>query len=242
MKNSPLSSSEGSDGCPGGSQSSEPSGSYPQDNVLPKSSKPNIPEVSVRKATSDNTKCLSMVVPIEVKGHKTSAVVDGGAQVSIINQGLFEGLNYTGPREPVRLKGIAPNKSFEGYLVRDVLLSLGGRSYRWDLYVAPIDDPFLLGLDFMKHYHVDTLLSRNVLVVNGEYEIPITFKRGIFPAGATETYQIGRVTVGKRTVVPPNTVQYIKGKIKRIPREGRLCVFSFMCQEGSSPTLYPQTS
>ena len=57
MENSPLSSSEGPDGCAGGSQSSEPSGSCPQDNVPPKSSKPNIPEVSVRKATSDNTKC-----------------------------------------------------------------------------------------------------------------------------------------------------------------------------------------
>ena len=54
-----------------------------------------------------------MVVPIEVKGHKTSAVVDGGAQVSIINQGLFEGLNYTGPREPVRLKGIALTKALK---------------------------------------------------------------------------------------------------------------------------------
>ena len=170
-----------------------------------------------------------MVVPIEVKGHKTSAVVDGGAQVSIINQGLFEGLNYTGPREPVRLKGIAPNKSFEGYLVRDVLLSLGGRSYRWDLYVAPIDDPFLLGLDFMKHYKVDTLLSRNVLVVNGEYETPITFKRGISPAGVTETYQIGRVTVGKRTVVPPNTIQYIKGKIDKEFQGKGDCVFSPLC-------------
>ena len=138
-----------------------------------------------------------MVVPIEVKGHQTSAVVDGGAQVSIINQGLFEGLHHSGPREPVHLKGIAPNKSFERYLVSDVLLSLGGQSYHWNLYVAPIDDPFLLRLDFMKHYKVDTLLSHNVLVVNGEYEIPITFKWGISPAGATETYQIDRITVGK---------------------------------------------
>ena len=64
----------------------------------------------------------------------------------------------------------------DGYLVQDVLLSLGGQSYHWDLYVAPIDDPFLLGLDFMKHHKVDTLLSHNVLVVNREYEIPITFK------------------------------------------------------------------
>ena len=79
-----------------------------------------------------------MVVPIEVKGHKTSAVVDGGAQVSIINQGLFEGLNHVGPREPVRLKGIAPDKSFEGYLVRDVLLSLGGQSYHWISMLLPL--------------------------------------------------------------------------------------------------------
>ena len=155
-----------------------------------------------------------MVVPIEVKGHKTSAVVDGGAQVSIINQGLFEGLNHAGPREPVRLKGIAPDKSFEGYLVRDVLLSLGGRSYHWDLYVAPIDDPFLLGLDFMKHYNVDTLLSRNVLVVNGEYEIPITFKRGISPAGVTETYQIGRVTGWKENSCPSKYCPIYQGEDK----------------------------
>ena len=170
-----------------------------------------------------------MVVSIEVKGHKTSAVVDGGAQVSIINQGLFKGLNHAGPREPIRLKGIAPNKSFEGYLVRDFLLSLGGRSYHWDFYVAPIDDPFLLGSDFMKHYNVDTLLSRNVLVVNGEYEIPITFKQGISLAGAPETYQISRVTVGKRTVVPLNTVQYIKGKIDKEFQGKGDCVFSPLC-------------
>ena len=42
-----------------------------------------------------------MVVPIEVKGHNTSAVVDGGAQVTIINQGLFEGLNHPGLGKPV---------------------------------------------------------------------------------------------------------------------------------------------
>ena len=195
----------------------------------PKPSIPKVPEVLVRTASSESTKNLSMVVPIEVKGHNTSAIVDGGAQVTIVNQGLFEGLNHPGPREPVRLKGIAPNKLMDGYLVQDVLLSLGGQSYCWDLYVAPMDDPFLLGLDFMKHHKVDTLLSRNVLVVNGEYEIPITFKRGISPAGATETYEIGRVTVGKQVVVPPNTVQYIKGKVNKEFQGKGDCVFSPLC-------------
>ena len=70
--------------------------------------KPEIPEVLVRTAISENTKNLSMVVPIEVKGHNTSAVVDGGAQVTIINQGLFEGLNHPGPRETCTIKRDSP--------------------------------------------------------------------------------------------------------------------------------------
>ena len=224
--NGPSSSSEGQDSYPRGNQSSHP---LSEDIIPPEPSKPKIPEVLVRTATSENMKNLSMVVPIVVKGHNTSAIVDGGTQVIIVNQELFQGLNHTGPREPVQLKGIAPDKLMDGYLVRYVLLSLGGRSYHWDLYVAPIDDPFLLGLDFMKHHKVDTLLSRNVLVVNGEYKIPITFKQGISVAGATETYEIGRVTVGKQVVIPPNTVQYIKGKVnKEFQGEGN-CVFSPLC-------------
>ena len=67
----------------------------------PKPSIPKVPEVLVRTASSESTKNLSMVVPIEVKGHNTSAIVDGVAQVTIVNQGLFEGLNHPGPREPV---------------------------------------------------------------------------------------------------------------------------------------------
>ena len=42
-----------------------------------------------------------MVVLIEVKGHNTSTIVGGGAQVTIVNQGLFEGLNYSEPKEAV---------------------------------------------------------------------------------------------------------------------------------------------
>ena len=200
-----------------------------EDTIPSEPPEPKIPEVLVRTTTSKNTKNLSLVVPIAVKGHNTSAVVDGGAQVTIVNQGLFEGLNHTGPREPVWLKGIAPNKLMDGYLVWDVLLSLGGQSYHWDLYVAPIDDTFLLGLDFMKHHKVDTILSCNVLVVNGEYEIPITFKWGVSVAGATETYEIGRVTVGKWVVIPPNTVQYIKGRVNKEFQGKGNCVFSPLC-------------
>ena len=49
--------------------------------------------------------------------------------------------------------------------------------YQWDLYVVPIADDFLLGLDFMIAYKVDPLISRNVLMVRG-VEVPVTLKRG----------------------------------------------------------------
>ena len=128
------------------------------------------------------------------------------------------------------LKGIAPNKLMDGYLVRDVLVSLGGRFYHWNLYVAPIDDSGVgLYETSLLTARVDTLLSHNVLVVNGEYEIPITFKRGVSIAGAAETYEIGRVTVGKWVVIPPNTVQYIKGRVNKEFQGKGNCVFSPLC-------------
>ena len=49
--------------------------------------------------------------------------------------------------------------------------------YQWDLYVAPIADDFLLGLDFIIAYRVDPLISRDVLMVEG-IEVPATWNRG----------------------------------------------------------------
>ena len=90
-----------------------------------------------------------MIVPIEIRGKPASAVIDTGAQVTIVNCQFFDSLNCSLPSEPVILKGIDPEKSVEGYEVRKVPLTLGGRSYKWGLYVARIADELLLGLDFM---------------------------------------------------------------------------------------------
>ena len=66
-----------------------------------------------------------MIVPIEVKGKPASAVVDSGAQVTIINSRFFDLLSCGSPTEPVVLKGIASDKNVEGYMVRQVPLTLG---------------------------------------------------------------------------------------------------------------------
>ena len=130
----------------------------------------------VRVSNSEESKGLSMIVPIEIRGKPASAVIDTGAQVTIVNSQFFDSLNCSLPSEPVILKGIDPEKSAEGYVVRKVPLTLGGRSYKWDLYVALIEDELLLGLDFMVYHKVDPLISHNVLMIDGQHEVPAKFK------------------------------------------------------------------
>ena len=108
-----------------------------------------------------------MIVPIEIRGKPASVVIDTGAQVTIVNSQFFDSLNCSLPSEPVILKGIDQEKSVEGYVVRKVPLTLGGRAYKWDLYVALIEDELLLGLDFMVYHKVDPLISCNVLLIDG---------------------------------------------------------------------------
>ena len=84
-----------------------------------------------------------------------------------VNSQFFDSLNCSLPSEPVILKGIDQEKSVEGYVVRKVPLTLGGRSYKWDLYVVLIEDELLLGLDFTVYQKVDPLISCNVLLIDG---------------------------------------------------------------------------
>ena len=55
--------------------------------------KPAIREVNVWVSSSEEAKGLSMIVPIEIKGKLVSAVVDSGAQVTIINSSFFDSLD-----------------------------------------------------------------------------------------------------------------------------------------------------
>ena len=84
---------------------------------------------------------------MKVKGKTLDGVVDTGANGSVINSKFVDLTQFEA--EPVQLKGLEPDRLIPGYLIKDVAINLGGRMYHWDLYVAPIDDDFLLGLNFM---------------------------------------------------------------------------------------------
>ena len=198
--------------------------------VSPKPDTSSLKEISVRSSGSVDVKGLTMIVPIEVKGKLASAVIDTGAQVTIINSQFYDTLNLSFPSDPVLLKGINPEKSVEGYLVWEVPLTLGGKTYKWDLYVAPIEDQLLLGLDFMVHHKVDPLIGQNVLVVDGHDEILAIFKRNQSQGTTqTETYGVGRVKVSKRAVIHPNTIKLIGGKVDPTFSGSGECMVASLC-------------
>ena len=179
---------------------------------------PNIWEVVIRDKGGSTTG-YSLIVPLKVKGKDLDGVVDTGADGTIINSKFIDITQFEA--EPVALKGLEPNRLITGHRIKDVPINLGGRTYRWDLYVAPIADDFLLGLDFMIAYKVDPLISRNVLMVGG-IEVPATLKRG----SSGQQQGIGRVQVSKRTVVPPS--MRMECKVDR-DYEGSTCLVSPGC-------------
>ena len=96
--------------------------------------------------------------------------------------------------------------------------------------MAPIEDQLLLGLDFMVHHKVDPLISWNVLVVDGQYDIPAIYKRNQSKGTMqTETYGVGRVKVSKRVVVPPNTIKLIEGKVDSTFSGSGACMVAPLC-------------
>ena len=51
-----------------------------------------------------------MIVPLEVQGKLVSAVIDTGAQVTIINSQFYDTLNLSLPLDPVLLRGLTQKR------------------------------------------------------------------------------------------------------------------------------------
>ena len=215
----PAAPSPPQDSGPVGSQDGQTSGGQapsPHED----SSVPNIREVVIRDKGGPTTG-YSLIVPLKVKRKNLDGVVDTGADGTVINSKFIDITQFEA--QPVALKGLEPNRLISGHFIKDVPINLGGRMYRWDLYVAPIADDFLLGLDFMIAYKVDPLISRNVLMVGG-IEVPATLKRG----SSGQQQGIGRVQVSRRTIVPPNSIMRMECKVDR-DYEGNTCLVSPGC-------------
>lgn len=85
--------------------------------------------------------------------------------------------------------------------------SSGSKPFKWDFYIAPITDPILLGLDFLKATRSQIDLDKNTLTVRGEV-MPIL----IGNSKDHSTQEVCQVTLLKKVSIPPNSTSICKVK------------------------------
>ena len=98
-------------------------------------------------------RAVTIKVPLKVGNIDILAVVDTGADVTVIRDGLFRDLPCANDRENsvARCNLIVTGEShqMESKGLVNLDLSLGGHMFCWDIYLAPIADDMLLGCDII---------------------------------------------------------------------------------------------
>ena len=105
----------------------------------------------------------------------------------------------------INLEGAVPGVHTTAILFQNVNVKLGNGDFNRDIYAAPIEEDFILGLDSTKVYHncvVD--LEHCELSINEETIGANLKKQG------SDVYHVSRVKTSKRTVIPPQTSINIK--------------------------------
>ena len=93
----------------------------------------------------------SLVVPIVVNQLPLRCIVDTGAEATVMSRDTFQRLRLT--EQPstgtVVLQGAQGGTTMGPAEAHRVTIRIGNKTMDWDVYVAPITDSFLMGLDFM---------------------------------------------------------------------------------------------
>ena len=84
----------------------------------------NDPEVLEVFLRGEGEPC-SLVIWVKIMGRKCKAVVDSGAQVTVINKDCFKEYMRGKPCRPARLKGVAEDNSLMAEVVDEVEIEMG---------------------------------------------------------------------------------------------------------------------
>ena len=144
-------------------------------------------------------------VPVSLQDVKLLAVIDTAAEVTIISDSIFRELQPTPPYlKKVILNTAGRDLRMDGFVVGPVALKLGEITFPEAVYVAPIQDDMLLGLDFILRHGVDIKLNDRCLDFRGKgQKVPIEVER----MGTSKESQVKKVTLLEKTVkMPPNSV------------------------------------
>ena len=138
-----------------------------------------------------------------------TAIVDSAAEVTIISDKVYNKLK---PKPPVKKHAIlhtaGRGMSMKGFIVGPVNVQLGSLTFEEDLYVAPIQDEMLLGIDILQERKINIETSKSCLHIQGE-KIPMQRDTN------KERLRISRVYVSETVDIPPNSVNLVKCSLEK---------------------------
>jgi predicted aspartyl protease len=164
----------------------------------------------VREIVLRQCRGTSLVVSVKINGRSVPAVVDTGANVTVINEELAQSLGKLNVTEHCKLSCAAQSSSMSAKRVQGINLELGKRKFVVDVYVAPITDKVLLGLDFLNAHDCIVNLKLNQIEIDGK-SVQAYLKRNSDGA----EYQVSCIKAPKRITVPPATIVVTTFKLKQ---------------------------
>ena len=124
------------------------------------------PKINIRRSTQWGP---TLLASIEVNGQPVQATVDTGATVTILSQQLYERLGVPEGEDSfkVRLSNAEDGQDMDAIGGVMVKIRMGSCTVDWNVYVAPIRDDVLLGLDFLRAADV-TIRARGALYIGAQ--------------------------------------------------------------------------
>jgi hypothetical protein len=111
---------------------------------------PAIPQTIHSVPISQIRPTIGFMVEVEVQGVTVEAVVDTGAEVSVLSKRVYDELDPKPPiKQYVTLTQAGENAKMSGSITGPVEMRLGSTGYSGDLYVAPLQDQMLIGMEFL---------------------------------------------------------------------------------------------
>ena len=100
-----------------------------------------------------NKQNLSAIIPCSVNGYPTKALLDTGAEVSLLSFDVYGKLQEKPPlSEKYKLTGVAKNMTMNAWMLKGVNICFGSQSQKWNVLVASIKDPLIIGIDFLSFW------------------------------------------------------------------------------------------
>ncbi|XP_021347909.1 uncharacterized protein LOC110446891 [Mizuhopecten yessoensis] len=163
------------------------------------------------KITRTNRTEKSIIVPITVNGTTTEAVIDTGADATVISEKWANEINllYTKPKKDIRLMTAEDGAEMTGLGVVTATLQIGEEVRELPVVIAPIRDNILVGIDLLQSVQTIIHTGEKNLEVNGKV---IPGHSQLNRSGSVFARSIFRVHAD--VVVPPGSEKIIIGRFE----------------------------